>query len=289
MLWSIFMINKIISLFISFILINCSNGQEFYPTFCKHFNWTGIEKKDKRILNEFIKDKRYFEQFRRTDEYGPKLSDLPKSLHLVDLDNDGIDEIIFDGESGGEGNKTQIFQKINNSYELVFTERQNIDDIKIIDKETKIYISDYGCCAEYTAIQKIFRLTKKNKLMTFDKIYQSILYIDTKQPDSLFEKPLHFKVAVDNYKLRYAPKFDDSSYQIWDDDEKIKPVGNVIANMQKNSLGYAFGFKTDKSGRQWWLVEIDDKLLLRNLKLYIEDNFPTKVIGWTSSKYLERL
>lgn len=286
------MSNKYFCTIMLFFLLNDLSGQEFYPAIHKKYNWNTNEKNDNRVILDFVNnEKGYLKQFRQNDPYTPKINDLIKSLHLIDLDKDGIDEIVFNGASGGEGNETQIFQKINNRYELIFTERQNIDDIKMVDNKLKIYICDYGCCAEYTAIQKIFKMNVKNKRISFEKIYQSILYNQSKRPDSLFDNPIRFKINVDNYKLRYAPRFEDSTFQIWDTDDRIVPVpvGNVIANLPKNALGYALGFKTDKSGRQWWFVEIDENTSLRNLKLYMKDKFPTRVIGWTSSNYLQRL
>lgn len=99
--------------------------------------------------------------------------------------------------------------------------------------------------------------------------------------------PIRFKVTIDNYKLRHTPRFDDTSYQPWDYDTS-KPGGNVIAHLAKYTQGYATGYKTDKSGRQWWYVEIDERSILNNFKLYGHEEFPTKIIGWVSSTFLEK-
>ena len=84
------------------------------------------------------------------------MNDLIKSIHFIDLDKDGVKEIVFDGPSQADGNETLIFQKINNQYQRVFIGRQSIVEIRWQSNgETKIYISDFGCCAEYTVTQKI--------------------------------------------------------------------------------------------------------------------------------------
>jgi hypothetical protein len=70
--------------------------------------------------------------------------------------------------------------------------------------------------------------------------------------------------------------------------KKSKPVCNVIANLKKSVLGYALGYKTDKSKRQWWYVEIDQKSDLKNVQLSGDTEFPSKIIGWITSSYLER-
>jgi len=279
---------------IFFILIHFVQGlfgQGLYPIKSSLYDWTNVARGDRKEIIEFIdSQKNYFVQFKGEDEYSSlSIDDLIKSIHFIDLDKDGIAEVVFDGQSDGEGNEILIFQRINNQYQRVFTGRQCIVDIKWENNgETKIYISDFGCCADYTTIQRIFKLTKTNdnkiKLL---KSYQSLVFTDGKLPDSLFPTPFRFKVTVDNYKLRHTPRFDDTSYQPWDIDTS-KPVGNVIANLTKDTYGYALGFKTDKTGRQWWYVEMDEKSIFNNLQLYVESGFPSKIIGWLSSNYLEK-
>lgn len=267
-------------------------GQEFYPITNSLFNWKKYEQTDKKQILAFIKiQKSYFQKFDNKDEYSSLTMDtLIKSLHIIDLDKDGIAEVIFDGPSGGEGNEIIIFQKINGKYQQVFTGIQSIVDIQWQNNgNTKIYISNFGCCADYTVTQKIFKLTKiENNKIKLIKVYQSLLFFNGSQPDSLFFKPLRFRVMVDNYKLRHTPKLDDSSAQPWDgDNDSSKPIGNIIATLPKNTFGYALGYKADKSGRQWWYVEIDEQSSLRNIKLDSEIIFPSKLVGWTSSTYLE--
>jgi len=274
-----------------FLAAHIVKGQELYPVKSSLFDWTTYDQVEKKEIITFINSqKSYFNQFKRKDNYSIlTMDDLIKSIHFIDLDKDGIKEIVFDGPSQAEGNETLIFQKNNNQYQRVFTGRQSIVDIKWqTNGDTKIYISDFGCCAEYTVTQKIFKLTKTdNNKIKLLKTYQSFVFFQGILPDSLFSTPIRFKVSVDNYKLRHAPRFDDTSYQPWDSDTS-KPVGNVIANLTKNSFGYALGYKTDKSGRQWWYVEIDEKSVLKNVQLSGEIGFPSKLIGWLSSNYLER-
>ena len=281
---------KIVSFILLALFLNKAKAQEHYPVVRKTFDWKPYEQKNDILIRSFINThKDIFTQFKQNDPYSPTIQDLIKSLHLLDLDKDGNNEIIFDGPSGGEANEVMIFQKINQKYEIILTEIQNIDTIEWEANKPKIYISDWGCCAAYTGTEKIFTMTKaKNGKIEFTKIYQALAFYPDRKPDSLFTTPIRFKVNVDNYKLRFAPRFDDSTAQQWDE-EGAKSTGNVIANLPVNSTGYAIGFKTDKSGRHWWYVEIDENSKLRNLKLYTDDKFPAKVIGWTSSNFLERL
>lgn len=273
------------------VFLDVASAQEFYPVKSTLFNWNPFDQFDKKSKTDFInRQKKYFIHFINRNDYSRlTMEDLHNSLHFIDLNKDGIFEVIFDGASEAEGDETMIFQKINNQYQRVFSGRQSIVDIKWESNgETKIYISDFGCCAEYTVTNKIFKLTQdENKKIKLVKTYQSLSFFEGPKPDSIFSTPIKFKVLVDNYKLRHTPTIDDTSFQPWNYDT-IKPVGNVISNLTKNSIGYALGYKTDKSGRQWWYVEMDEKSIFKNTKLYAELVFPSKLIGWVSSNYLEK-
>jgi hypothetical protein len=274
-----------------FLVIQVAKGQDVYPITRNEFDWKKYDQTDKRQIIDFINThKNYFGQFKRKAEYSSlTIDDLIKSIHFIDLDKNGIKEIVFDGQGEAEGNETLIFQKIDNQYLRVFTGRQSIVDIRWQNNgDTKIYISDFGCCAEYTNTQKIFKLTKPDNIkIKLIKTYQSLVFNEGYLPDSFFTSPVRFKVTVDNYKLRHTPKFDDTSYQAWDCDTS-KPVGNVIATLQKNVFGYALGYKTDKSKRQWWYVEIDQKSAMKNVRLSGDSEYPSKLVGWISSNYLKR-
>jgi hypothetical protein len=266
-------------------------GQDVYPVQSSLFDWKKYEQVNLKEVNAFIAEQpNYFHHFKGKNEYSTlTMKDLIKSIHFIDLNSDGVNEVIFDGPSEAEGNETIIFQKIKNQYKRVFIGRQSIVEIKWLSNgETKVYLSDFGCCAEYTTIQKVFKLThNENGMIKLVKVYQSVVFSEGKLPDSLFLSPIRFKVTIDNYKLRHTPRFDDTSYQPWDYDTS-KPAGNVIAFLPKYTQGYATGYKTDKSGRQWWYVEIDERSILNNFKLYGHEDFPTKIIGWLSSTYLEK-
>jgi hypothetical protein len=282
---------RLLFTFIFFLVRIVTSGQDFYPVKKELFNWKPYDHVDQKQIIDFINHKKsYFGQFKTKDSFSVlTMTDLIKSIHFIDLDKDGTNEVVFDGPSAAEGNETLIFQKINGQYQTVFSGRQSVVDIKWLPNgETKIYITDFGCCAEYTVTNKIFKVTTVDgKKLKLSKIYQSLMFYQGQYPDSLFSTPIRFKVLVDNYKIRYTPKFDDTSYQPWDMDTS-KPVGNVIANLKRNSFGYALGYKTDRSGRQWWYVEMDEKTILNNAKLDADASFPSKLIGWVSSNYLEK-
>jgi hypothetical protein len=208
------------------------------------------------------------------------------------LNKDGVDEIIFNGLSDEEGNRIAIFKKEKTSYTKIFSARQNLTEIIIAKDRLYLYISDPGCCAEYSTIQKIFKADLNLSISSFQQTYQSQIINGTKLPDSLFKKAIRFKVTLDAYKVRFEPKFDDSTKMFYDEMNEFKPSGNIIAKLSKNTAGNALGYMNDQSGTKWWFVEIDENARLRNAKYDRTDQtkkYPTKIRGWINSKYIQKL
>lgn len=266
-----------------------------FPVLPKEYKWTS--KTDQQKILNFLKTEKekYFSYFNKDSiQYGLDFTTngLIHSLHLIDLNKDGVDEIIFTGLSDEEGNRIAIFKKEKTCYTKIFSERQNLTEIIISKDRLYFYISDPGCCAEYSTIHKIFKTDFNLSVDSFKQTYQSQIINGTKLPDSLFKKAIRFKVTLDAYKVRFESKFDDSTKMFYDDMNEFKPSGNIIAKLPKNTAGNALGYMTDPSGTKWWFVEIDEKARLRNVKYDRTDQtkkYPTHIRGWINSKYIQKL
>src|ERR1700722_16491028 len=85
-----------------------------------HFNWKKVEQHvPASVVDQFIKGKpAEFEFFRRgVDKYhSANLDTLATRLHFLDLNGDGRLDIIFHGESGGEGKLLLIFMNVGGKY-----------------------------------------------------------------------------------------------------------------------------------------------------------------------------
>jgi len=266
-----------------------------FPVLPKEYKWTS--KNDQQKILNFLKTEKekYFSYFNKDSiQYGLDFTTngLIHSLHLIDLNKDGVDEIIFTGLSDEEGNRIDIFKKEKTSYTKIFSARQNLTEIIIAKDRLYLYILDPGCCAEYSTIQKILKADLNLSISSFQQTYQSQIINGTKLPDSLFKKVIRFKVTLDAYKVRFEPKFDDSTKMFYDEMNEFKPSGNIIAKLPKNTAGIALGYMTDPSGTKWWFVEIDEKARLRNVKYDRTDQikkYPTHIRGWINSKYIQIL
>jgi hypothetical protein len=288
------------TLLIIFISLQCRTQNSLsletsFPVLPKEYKWPS--KNDEQEILKFLKTEKEknFSYFNKDSiEYGVDFTKngLIHSLHLIDLNKDGIDEIIFSGLSDEEGNRIDIFKKEKTSYTKIFSSRQNLTDIIIAKDRLFLYISDPGCCAEYSTIHKIFKTDFNLSIDSFKQTYQSQIINGTKLPDSLFKKAIRFKVTLDAYKVRFEPKLDDSTKMFYDEMMEFKPSGNIIAKLPNNTVGNALGYRTDQSGTKWWFVEINENARLKNVKYERTDQtkkYPTHIRGWINSKNIQKL
>ena len=83
----------------------------------------------------------------------PELEYIIKDMnkyHLIDINNDMINELIYNGWNGGEGEMVVVYQRIDNHYEKVQKFFGRIVDIRETEaKQTRLIVYDYSCCGGY--------------------------------------------------------------------------------------------------------------------------------------------
>lgn len=262
-----------------------------------NFNWKAIESKPPRkIIDNFIKNHpTYFQPYRQTDPETTflNLDSLRHALHFLDLNGDNKKDFVFDGESGGEPRMIEIFIYSKGIYKDVFTTQQAIRKIDWNNRHqmSRLYIDDWECCAGYMGYHKIFSITyDKNNLPVFRKVYKSALISEGTSPDTLLKKPFRFQILNNGYNIRSAPVIDNSSVEPWDESlSSENGSGNIIGKLVSGATGTAIAQKTDKTGRIWFYVEIDEPYFPKNNILYTDNNFPTKTEGWISGRFIKFL
>jgi hypothetical protein len=258
------------------------------------FNWKNIEQKPlKSTIDKFIKDspKEFLAYRQNNTEIGIlNLDNLRKDLHFIDLNGDGRNDVIFEGQSGGEIKEIGVFINNGLSYKKVFTGNQEI--IKMDWQKgrlSNLYIVDTGCCADYLEFHMIYKVDyTKTNIRSFKQIYQSVSIYQGTIPITLLKNTFRFEILNDGYKIRSAPKIDDKSFQPWDTDQtNDKGSGNSFGKLVKGAKGIAIAKEIDKTGREWIYVEIEEQYLPKNDIIYIENKFPTKITGWISSRFIK--
>jgi hypothetical protein len=253
------------------------------------FNWKGIEKQDDNLKAVFNKQLPTLLK----DEYSIytyEKKDILKDCHLVDINNDGVNDIIYNGSSGGEGSEVTIFFKTKDGFKNIFKQIQHIKKLEF--KENKLYrlfIYDDGCCADYNDFNKIYQTDYSGNIPRFNLIYLTANTHRAYFPKKYFDKPIYFEVLNNNYKMRENPKIDDTSKNGMGG---IEFIGNNIDTLNKGTKGRAIANETDKTGRVWWLVEIDSAYNSYG-DLFYHSQFETKYtasrMGWISSRYVKKI
>jgi uncharacterized protein YecT (DUF1311 family) len=271
-----------------------------FPVITENYVWGLLNAEENQEALNFIKNnkEKYFNYFNqlskeKVDEVDQTENGLLAAIHFLDLNKDGNKELIFNGFSGEEGNKTEIFQKIEGNYEKVFSTRQNIIDFKITDSATYLYILDKGCCAEYSFIQKIFKIKAIDNKLNCAQIYQSQLLSSTQKPNTLLGNSFQFTNLTEKANLRFAPKIDDTTLQDYDKMEAYEATGNIIAQPKFYAKGKAFAQYKDKVGTEWLYVEMNanTKFNLNKLNDREGENkkFPTNIIGWIINSNIQKM
>jgi hypothetical protein len=206
---------------------------------------------------------------------------------LVDLNNDGLQDVVYSGTSGGEPNIVHLFLQTENGFEQVFEVMQSIDKVtwkgEFLDK---VFVSTPGCCADYRLINSVYEVkyNSQNRPI-FTKIFQSVEIGDELiKPKNYFNNLIQFEVNNDGYKLRLAPIIDNETEFHW-----LEITGNTFATLKQGTRGTALASSLDETGRTWWYVEIDFNSNVQNCILTTPDQFPTKIIGWLSSRFVTEL
>ena len=227
----------------------------FFPL-KNEFDWKSVEKQNDELKAKFIKNlPKELDFYRQYYEIFPNLYDLEACLHIIDFNDDGLDDIIFDGLVDGEGRMIIIFINIGNSFVNIFTEYQELHKIVFKNgKVHKLYIQDGGCCCATIGINKIFNVDYSSKLPKINSISQMqyIIYY-TKLPNNYFDKPIKFEVLNNKYNIRFSPIIDDTTEVYYCGEPEM---GNSLGKIKLGSIGYALAEEVDATGRIWWFVAI---------------------------------
>jgi hypothetical protein len=212
-----------------------------------------------------------------------------KSFHFVHLNNDKLPDVIYNGWTGGETDAIFIYYNHGNGMEEVFYDYSRIIDWKFENGHlSSLAIYRPGCCDALLDTERHYRV---DSILNFELVRQREIIAGMNRvnqgyvaADEFFKQPVHFKTINDDYALRYTPEIMDKSPKVYDGFTK----GNIIALFPKGASGIAWARKTDATGREWWLVEMEPQKLLSFNLFYDEEDKPTWYYGWMSSRFLEK-
>jgi hypothetical protein len=280
------------------VFIDFSYSQDFLKIFDSYnqnynYNWRGIDNRQtmdfKEHFIEYAKQNGLLKAEFDIYEANRGLGSVWNNLHVVDINGDKLDDIIYSGSSGGESNVVKFFMQNEDGFELIFNVYQGIVRVEWENRSIRTIMSrDWGCCADFRVISAVYEVNFTDRVPKFAKIYQSIEYEFMRKPLEYFEEPIIFSVDNEVYKLRAFPEINDSTLINADFNEHR--LGNAIGILSQGTKGKAYGKYLDETGRVWWYVEIDSGYQVIDNALYMGDlKYPTHVIGWISSRYVTQI
>jgi hypothetical protein len=212
------------------------------------------------------------------------------SFHFIHLNNDQLPDLVYNGWTGGEGDATFIYYNHGIEMEEIFYDHNNLVDLKFNGKNlSSLVIYRFGCCSGFVETERHYSV---NSLFNFQLVRQREIIVGMNggvkeyvAPDEYFKQPIRFKTINNEYAMRFSPGITDKPPAI--DDPMLK--GNIIAMFPKGASGIAWAKKTDATGREWWLVEMEPQASLAYTVFYDEEDKPTWYYGWMSSRFLERI
>ncbi|PZR22013.1 MAG: hypothetical protein DI539_06570 [Flavobacterium psychrophilum] len=204
--------------------------------------------KDTIILNTFISEHpEILQNYEYEDNPSKKLLE---HLHLIDINGDNKNDIVFQGYWEGEPQITQLFIQSNNGYRKIFTQYQYIHSLVFKDKKlTSFKMANPGCCADPQFVEHEYIVSYSDKFSVF-KLNKSIgYYIGMEKPKHKFDSEKEFNITVNNAALRVDSYILDNV-----EHPMYGPGGNVISKYKKATKGKAIAYKTE--GDKSWIYAI---------------------------------
>ena len=218
--------------------------------------------------------------------------DFQKLFYPIDINNDGFEDFIYTGHSGGEGTEVTLILNTGKTFKLLFKQNGYLQKLEFKDNKLfRVFVVDYGCCLDYINFNKVYQLNYSASQVDVKVVYLTASINTTHLPKEYFDRPVNFEVLNNGYKMRADPFIDDSTKN----DRLITGrtiKGNAIDTLDKGTKGRAIAAETDKTGRVWWLVEIDKNYTSYGDLFYEEPGNKIQLaskMGWISSRYVKKL
>ncbi|EHQ30160.1 hypothetical protein [Mucilaginibacter paludis] len=298
---------KPVAILITLLLAACNANQKpvtvaktiarkeiMFPFGDTTFHWKQIEKQNDTLKERFMKVaakllQNEYSYYNQNEPSTPSLSDFKQALHVVDFNGDGQDDLVFDGDSGGEPKVIAFILNTIAGFKIVFKDMQYVKRFDFDDKHRieSVYLQDPGCCDAHMTFNKIYHIEYRLAKPVFKRIYFTGHHQDTYFPKTYFSEPFRFEVLNNHYKIRTKPMIDDTCTTFISGDP-LK--GDAIGELRKGTRGRAIASQADKTGRLWWLVELDLKSKIKTSVFYDDEDMGiSSKVGWISSRYAKKI
>lgn len=209
------------------------------------------------------------------------------NFHFVHINNDNLVDIIYYGFAGSESNRTIFLENVSGNFEIRFDLFGEIITMKkdLNTKSLSFHIINYPCCAGYTYHIEEYSYYYQTKRILLDK---KVAFIDKTEFPKERTINKKFETINEYYRLRSAPIVNNTNRDRYADHDGI---GNIIAEFEKGTKGYAIAESVDDTGRIWWFVIVSNNSKTKSSIFHSGDNNDSsyEFAGWMSSRFVKEL
>lgn len=209
------------------------------------------------------------------------LDELKKDLHFVDVNGDKHNDIVFQGNSGGESEMTSIYLSDGYTFEKIFSEYQYIENLQFDDnKLISFEMFSPGCCADPQMVIFDYEVSHNNHTMSFS-IKKARGYLDyTEAPTDILKEPVFFAITKETVPVRCDSYILDDTPN--PEFEGYGDEGNSIAYTTKGKVGQAIAYKISNS--QEWIFALlpceNSDYEYYSLNEEGNPSYPKEMYGW---------
>lgn len=243
-------------------------------------NWTELEtlsesKKAAYIETAHSELKRYLHDFDE-GEYN-----LMRDCHVIDMDNDGDFDIIYNGWDGVEGDFVLVLRKDSSQFVVQLSEIGTVTEFFLYDgKLQSVSILNVACCGAIHTMDLQYRTLDTPMRFQIENAYvyhQSTIYPEEYSRTAYRE----YFITSPELNMRYSPRVDTTS-AIFDVPNAEKT--NVIATFSQGTRGWIIGKAIDDNGDVWYYMQM--KSYPVNTVLTYPEYDELYYCGWMNAKYL---
>jgi hypothetical protein len=211
------------------------------------------------------------------------------TTHFVDLNNDNLVDVIYNGNPGLETDWCTIHFNTGQGYKQVFSSRGRISKLfKEPDSDVISFeINDLLCCDEFISYVKECKFDKEKSY--YQIVRREMYYSVMKWPDKYLKECFNFKVNSVSCEMLARPTSTNeilaptSSY-----DEVLR---NKLFALSDKTRGLILAEFTADEGTKYYFVKVDYTYVTEKLNpFYYHDKDTSNlfVLGWINSKYLKK-
>lgn len=194
-----------------------------------------------------------------------------RSIHLMDLDQDGDMDAIYSGFSGAESEYIEFWLATATGLQRQTPMWGEIKEIYGTPGRFFVDVFEPGCCAANYNHHVLYCVEVSRDAIAVGTVKRTATAIAETEPFWSFAEPIPFEVTQAEYHLRLGPEINTTDW-LMDSEEP----GNAIAVYSTGMRGVALSQATDDTGRVWWYVVMEPT----------SASDPTYCTGWMSSRFL---